>query len=182
MTCTPASDSVLGFRRQAELPHRVRLLFQPAEELAQGRLDARCRRHRWANALFGVHVVPNLPGGSVGIRRGCLTAAAGELEIQIQGEGGHGARPHQAVDAIWLAARVVTELQQAISRRLDALQPVVISFGRVDGGRAFNVIADRVRLLGTVRCLDLDLHGRLPADRRHRPGDLPQWRRRSGGE
>ena len=114
------------------------------------------------SALFGVHVVPNLPGGSVGIRRGCLTAAAGELEIQIQGEGGHGARPHQAVDAIWLAARVVTELQQAISRRLDALQPVVISFGRVEGGRAFNVIADRVRLLGTVRCLDLELHGRLP--------------------
>ena len=153
---------LLGAR--AELPYRVRLLFQPAEELAQGAVWMRdAGATDGLNALFGVHVVPNLPGGSVGIRRGCLTAAAGELEIQIQGEGGHGARPHQAVDAIWLAARVVTELQQAISRRLDALQPVVISFGRVDGGRAFNVIADRVRLLGTVRCLDLDLHGRLPA-------------------
>ena len=113
-------------------------------------------------ALFGVHVVPNLPAGTVGIRRGCLTAAAGELEIQVQGEGGHGARPHQAVDAIWLAARVITELQQSIARRLDALQPVVISFGRVEGGRAFNVIADRVRLLGTVRCLDVALHDTLP--------------------
>ena len=153
---------LLGARE--ELPFRVRLLFQPAEELAQGAVWMRdAGATDGLNALFGVHVVPNLPGGSVGIRRGCLTAAAGELEIQIQGEGGHGARPHQAVDAIWLAARVVTELQQAISRRLDALQPVVISFGRVEGGRAFNVIADRVRLLGTVRCLDLDLHGRLPA-------------------
>ena len=146
------------------LPRRVRLLFQPAEELAQGAVWMRdAGATEGLDALFGVHVVPNLPGGCVGIRRGCLTAAAGELEIQIHGEGGHGARPHQAVDAIWIAARVVTELQQAISRRLDALQPVVISFGKVEGGRAFNVIADRVRLLGTVRCLDVELHARLPA-------------------
>ena len=80
------------------------------------------------DALYGIHVVPNLPVGTVGIRRGCLTAAAGELEILVQGEGGHGARPHQSVDAVWLAARVITELQQTIARRLDALQPVVISF------------------------------------------------------
>ena len=79
------------------------------------------------------------------------------------GEGGHGARPHQSVDAVWLAARVITELQQTIARRLDALQPVVISFGKVEGGRAFNVIADQVRLLGTVRCLDLQQHAQLPA-------------------
>ena len=147
----------------AELPCRVRLLFQPAEELAQGAVWMRdAGAIEGLQALFGVHVVPNLPAGTVGIRRGCLTAAAGELEIQVQGEGGHGARPHQAVDAIWLAARVITELQQSIARRLDALQPVVISFGRVEGGRAFNVIADRVRLLGTVRCLDVALHDTLP--------------------
>ena len=103
------------------------------------------------NALYGVHVVPNLPVGTVGIRRGCLTAAAGELEIFVQGQGGHGARPHQSVDAVWLAARVITELQQTIARRLDALQPVVISFGKVEGGRAFNVIADQVRAWW-VRC------------------------------
>ena len=147
----------------AELPCRVRLLFQPAEELAQGAVWMRdAGATHGLHALFGVHVVPNLSAGTVGIRRGCLTAAAGELEIQVQGEGGHGARPHQAVDAIWLAARVITELQQSIARRLDALQPVVISFGKVEGGRAFNVIADRVRLLGTVRCLDVQLHATLP--------------------
>ena len=80
----------------------------------------------------------------------------------MQGEGGHGARPHQSVDAVWLAARVITELQQTIAAPLDALQPVVISFGKVEGGRAFNVIADQVRLLGTVRCLDLQQHAQLP--------------------
>ena len=162
-TCTG-----LGVARLlAQEPHlgaRVRLLFQPAEELAQGAVWMRdAGAVEGLDALYGVHVVPNLPVGTVGIRRGCLTAAAGELEILVQGEGGHGARPHQSVDAVWLAARVITELQQTIARRLDALQPVVISFGKVEGGRAFNVIADQVRLLGTVRCLDLQQHAQLPA-------------------
>ncbi len=161
-TCTG-----LGVARLlAALPRvqtRVRLLFQPAEELAQGAVWMReAGATEGLDALFGIHVVSNLPAGIVGIRRGCLTAAAGELEILVRGEGGHGARPHQSVDAIWMAAKVVTELQQAISRRLDALQPVVVSFGKVEGGRAFNVIADQVRLLGTVRCLDLDQHALLP--------------------
>lgn len=149
--------------RQA-LPCGVRLLFQPAEELAQG---ARWMRDDGAleglSALYGVHAFPSIPVGSIGVRSGSLTAAAGELEISVIGEGGHGARPHQSVDAIWIAARVVTGLQEAISRRLDALHPVVLSFGRIEGGKAFNVIADRVRLLGTLRCLDADLHSRLPA-------------------
>ena len=147
-----------------QLMVRVRLLFQPAEETAQGAswmladgaMDG-------VEALFGVHVFPSLAAGSIGVRSGSLTAAAGELEVEVLGEGGHGARPHQSTDAIWIAARVVSGLQEAISRRLDALHPVVVSFGRIEGGKAFNVIADHVRLLGTVRCLDLELHAKLPA-------------------
>ena len=162
-TCTGLGVARL-LAQEPVLAARVRLLFQPAEELAQGAVWMRdAGAVEGLDALYGVHVVPNLPVGTVGIRRGCLTAAAGELEIRVQGEGGHGARPHQSVDAVWLAARVITELQQTIARRLDALQPVVISFGKVEGGRAFNVIADQVRLLGTVRCLDLQQHAQLPA-------------------
>ncbi|KEF41189.1 MAG: hydrolase [Cyanobium sp. CACIAM 14] len=145
------------------LKARVRLLFQPAEETAQGaawmRADGAMEGVR---ALFGVHVFPSLPVGTVGVRSGSLTAAAGELEVEVLGEGGHGARPHQSTDAIWIAARVVSGLQEAISRRLDPLHPVVVSFGRIEGGKAFNVIADHVRLLGTVRCLDLEVHAQLP--------------------
>jgi amidohydrolase len=147
-----------------QLMVRVRLLFQPAEETAQGAAwmlaDGAMDR---VEALFGVHVFPSLAAGSIGVRSGSLTAAAGELEVEVLGEGGHGARPHQSTDAIWIAARVVSGLQEAISRRLDALHPVVVSFGRIEGGKAFNVIADHVRLLGTVRCLDLELHAKLPA-------------------
>jgi amidohydrolase len=145
------------------LTARVRLLFQPAEETAQGAgwmlADGAMRG---VEALFGVHVFPSLEVGSIGVRSGSLTAAAGELEVEVLGEGGHGARPHQSTDAIWIAARVVSGLQEAISRRLDALHPVVVSFGRIEGGKAFNVIADHVRLLGTVRCLDTEVHAELP--------------------
>ncbi|MEB3263244.1 MAG: amidohydrolase [Synechococcus sp.] len=145
------------------LTARVRLLFQPAEETAQGAAWMRADgAMEGVQALFGVHVFPSLPVGTVGVRWGSLTAAAGELEVEVLGEGGHGARPHQSTDAIWIAARVVSGLQEAISRRLDALHPVVVSFGRIEGGKAFNVIADHVRLLGTVRCLDLELHAQLP--------------------
>ena len=146
------------------LSARVRLLFQPAEETAEGAAWMRAEGAMEAvEALFGVHVYPSIPVGSIGVRCGSLTAAAGELEVEVLGEGGHGARPHQSTDAIWIAARVVSGLQEAISRRLDALHPVVVSFGRIEGGKAFNVIADHVRLLGTVRCLDTDVHAQLPA-------------------
>jgi len=147
----------------SRLSGRVRLLFQPAEETAQGAAWMLADgAMEGVDALFGVHVFPSLPVGTIGVRSGSLTAAAGELEVEVLGEGGHGARPHQSTDAIWIAARVVSGLQEAISRRLDALHPVVVSFGRIEGGQAFNVIADHVRLLGTVRCLDLELHTQLP--------------------
>ncbi len=148
---------------QPPLDGGVRLLFQPAEEIAKG---ARWMRSEGAveglDALFGLHVFPELPVGTIGLKSGCLTAAAGELSIDVIGEGGHGARPHQSVDSIWVASRVVSGLQEAIARQLDALTPVVISFGKIQGGRAFNVIADRVTLLGTVRCLDPDFNKTLP--------------------
>ena len=80
------------------------------------------------------------------------------MEIDIIGKGGHGARPHEGTDSIWIAAKVISALQEAISRRLDALKPVVISFGKISGGNAFNVIAERVKILGTVRCLDSQLY------------------------
>jgi len=154
---------VLAAQAPERLTARVRLLFQPAEETAEGAAWMKADGATdGVQALFGVHVFPSLPVGSIGVRSGSLTAAAGELEVEVLGEGGHGARPHQSTDAIWIAARVVSGLQEAISRRLDALHPVVVSFGRIEGGKAFNVIADHVRLLGTVRCLDLDVHAQLP--------------------
>ena len=142
---------------------RIRIIFQPAEEIAQGANWMRAENVlEGVQALFGVHVYPDLSVGKIGIKSGTFTAAAAELEIDIIGNGGHGARPHEGIDSIWIAAKVISGLQEAISRRLDALKPVVISFGKISGGNAFNVIAERVKLLGTVRCLDNNLYDKLP--------------------
>ncbi|AFZ16633.1 M20 family metallopeptidase [Allocoleopsis franciscana] len=147
------------------LPGNTRFLFQPAEEIAQGaNWMVQDGAMNDVSAIFSVHVFPSIPGGSLGIRYGALTAAADDLEIFIMGESGHGARPHEAVDAIWIASQVITTLQQAISRTQNPLRPIVLTIGQISGGRAPNVIADQVRLAGTVRSLHPDTHA-----------DLPQW-------
>ncbi|MBE9056801.1 M20 family metallopeptidase [Sphaerospermopsis sp. LEGE 08334] len=146
-----------------ELGGKIRFLFQPAEEIAQG-ANWMVEDGAMNNvaAILGVHVFPSIPAGSVGIRYGALTAAADDLEIMILGESGHGARPHEAVDAIWIASQVITALQQAISRTQNPLRPVVLSIGKINGGRAANVIADKVQLLGTVRSLHPETRAQLP--------------------
>jgi amidohydrolase len=149
---------------QEYLPGRIRFLFQSAEETAQGA--------SWMVAdgvmdqiagILALHVFPSIAAGQVGIRYGALTAAADDLEISIIGESGHGARPHEAIDAIWIASQVVTTLQQSISRTHNPLRPVVLTFGKIEGGRAPNVIADHVKLLGTVRSLHPETSEMLPA-------------------
>lgn len=147
------------------LPGNTRFLFQPAEEIAQGaNWMVQDGAMNDVSAIFSLHVFPSIPGGSIGIRYGALTAAADDLEIFIMGESGHGARPHEAIDAIWIASQVITTLQQAISRTQNPLRPIVLTIGQISGGRAPNVIADQVRLAGTVRSLHPDTHA-----------DLPQW-------
>lgn len=145
------------------LPGNIRFLFQPAEEIAQGaNWMVRDGAMNDVSAIFSLHVFPSIPAGSVGIRYGVMTAAADDLEIFIMGESGHGARPHEAIDAIWIAAQVITTLQQAISRTQNPLRPMVLTIGQISGGRAPNVIADQVRLAGTVRSLHPDTHAGLP--------------------
>ena len=145
------------------LPGNVRFLFQPAEEIAQGAgWMVQDGAMRDVSAIFGVHVFPSIPARSVGIRYGVLTAAADDLEIFIQGESGHGARPHEAIDAIWIASQAITTLQQAISRTQNPLRPIVLTIGQISGGRAPNVIADQVRMAGTVRSLHRETHANLP--------------------
>ena len=146
-----------------QLPGNIRFLFQPAEEIALGaKWMVKDGAIEGVDAIYGVHVFPSIPARKVGIRYGALTSAADEIEIIIEGESGHGARPHQAIDAVWIAAQIITTLQQAISRTQNTLHPIVLSIGKIEGGRAPNVIADRVKMMGTVRSLHPDNHANLP--------------------
>ncbi len=146
------------------LPGPVRFIFQSAEETAQGAhwmvADGAMDQ---IDAILSLHVFPSIPVGQIGIRYGALTAAADDIELEIQGESGHGARPHESIDAIWIAAQVITALQGAIARTQNALHPVVLTFGKIEGGRAPNIIADRVTLSGTVRSLHPETYRTLPA-------------------
>jgi amidohydrolase len=141
---------------------KIRFIFQSAEEIAQGaNWMVEDGAMQGIEAILSLHVFPSIPVGQVGIRHGALTAAADDLTIEILGESGHGARPHEAVDAIFVAAQVITALQSAIARTQNALQPIVLTLGQISGGRAPNVIADRVKLSGTVRSFLPDSTGVL---------------------
>ena len=145
--------------REAELPGTVRLIFQPAEEGGAG-----CKKMREAGVLdnpsveriFGLHVWPLLPTGTIGSRTGTFLAAAGEVEITIHGKGGHAAMPHHCIDPVVTAAKVITELQTIISRNLDPLDSGVISITTIHGGEAYNVIPETVKLTGTIRALTME--------------------------
>ncbi len=145
------------------LPGNIRFLFQPAEEIAKGAswmVDDGAMKG--ISGIFGVHVFPSIRAPYVGIRYGALTSAMDDLEIIIEGEAGHGARPHQATDAVWIAAQVITALQQGISRMQNPLHPLVLTIGQINGGIAANIIADQVRMVGTVRSLHPECRDNLP--------------------
>lgn len=138
------------------LPGRVRLLFQPAEEVMPGgalslielgALDG-------VERLFGLHCDPSLDVGQVGLREGPITGAADHLEVTLSGSGGHTSRPHLTDDLTFALGKVVTELPAILSRRLDPRAGVSVVWGIVSAGSAHNVIPASGRIGGTVRMLD----------------------------
>lgn len=147
-----AARLLTGLR--AHLRGSVKLLFQPAEETVGGALPmarAGVLEAPAVSAVYGLHVMPRLTTGSVETRAGALNAACDDVEIVVHGKGGHGAYPESGVDAIVCAAQVLSSLQTLVSRNVSPLESAVLSFGVVEGGRAANVICDRVRLRGTLR-------------------------------
>ena len=102
-------------------------------------------------AALGLHLWSTMPVGTIGINRGALMAAVDEFTIELEGPGGHGAMPHQTVDPILAAARVVESLQSVVSREISPFESAVVTIGRIEGGTAFNVIPKTVTLQGTAR-------------------------------
>ncbi len=138
------------------LPGRVRLLFQPAEEvmpggavqlLDDGALDA-------VDRIFALHCDPGVDVGQVGLRLGPLTSAADRVEVRLTGTGGHTSRPHLTGDLTFALAKVTTELPAVLSRRMDPRAGVSVVWGSLHAGAAPNVIPDHGLVSGTVRILD----------------------------
>ena len=132
----------------------VRVIFQPAEEagndsgapamIKEGALEG-------VDAIAGLHVWSQMPAGTFGIRKGPAMASADIWEVVIQGQGGHGAMPHTAIDPTVALAHIISVLQTVVSREIDPLESAVVSVGKVEAGNAPNVIPDKAVVTGNVR-------------------------------
>jgi len=130
----------------------IRFIFQPAEEgfggakymIEDGVLDG-------VDEIYGIHLWNYQPFGEVGVKEGPIMAAADKFSIKVRGVGGHGAAPQGTVDSIIVASQLVQTLQTIVSRNINPIDSAVITIGKINGGNNFNIIADQVDLIGTVR-------------------------------
>jgi len=141
---------------------RVAVIFQPAEEgggggremVADGLMD-----RFGISEVYGMHNWPGMPIGEFGIRVGGIMAATDEFSIEIEGVGGHAARPQNTIDPVMIAAQLISALQTVVSRNVDPLKNAVLSVTVMEAGEAYNVIPRLARLKGTVRTLDPAVRG-----------------------
>ena len=140
---------------RGELPGRVRLIFQPAEEIIPSGAPEVIAAGALTDvaAIYALHCYPQLPAGLVGVRSGPFTAAADTLEVTLTGPGGHTARPHLTVDLVHALGRVIVDVPGLLDRRVDPRAGVSMVWGAVHAGQAFNAIPGEGEIKGTVRIL-----------------------------
>ena len=151
-------------RMRAELRGTVLMLFQPAEEGdpdggrtgALRMLDDGLFASPKPEAIFGLHVMPTIDAGVIGLNIGPAMASADRFTLTVIGQKTHGAYPHTGIDPVPIAAQIVMAFQTIPSRQINAAHPTVVSVGEIKGGNRYNIIADQVQLTGTVRTLAKD--------------------------
>jgi amidohydrolase len=147
--------TTLALQRAGRLPVAWRSVFQPAEETGCGASEMVAQGAvKGVHAILAFHVDPNLPVGQVSITPGPQSAFCQDFVIEVRGRGGHGARPHNTIDPIAVAAQLITLVYQAVPRQTDARDPVVVTIGMIQGGQAANIIPDTVLMKGTIRSFD----------------------------
>ncbi|MDP3487485.1 MAG: amidohydrolase [Bacillota bacterium] len=145
----------------------IKFFFQPAEECApfggaKSLIEAGAMNNPTVDYIYALHLWPDIPFGKVGLKSGPLMSASDRLRIDITGKGGHGAMPHQAVDAVVVASQVVSSLQTIVSRTVDPLDAAVVTIGSLHAGQRYNVIAETAHLDGTVRTQNEAVRKALP--------------------
>ena len=138
-----------------DLPGNVRLLFQPAEEIAEGAKSlVKQGAMEGVDNVFGIHIWSQIPTGKVSCSPGPSFAAADRFIVTFKGRGGHGAMPHDCIDAAVIASSFVMNIQSVISRTIDPQESAVLTVGKMTAGTRFNVIAENAEIEGTIRCFN----------------------------
>ncbi len=155
-------------KRAGDLPAgAVRLLFQPSEEASdEENLSGAARMiadgaMRGVDAVFGLHIGAHLPAGKLYLLPGPMMAGTDTIIGEVRGRSSHAARPEEGIDAVVLAAHVVLACQNGVARRISPVDQGVVTIGRIEGGVAENVLAERVCLRGTIRYFDVRVRERL---------------------
>lgn len=148
---------VLSYFSEHQPKDNLLFFFQPAEESESGgkqSYDLGLFSGKWRpDEFYGLHDNPDLPAGAIGCRMGTLFAGTTEVNIDLNGKGGHAAYPQDANDTVVAAAMLISQIQTVISRSIDPIQSGVITLGKIDGGTIRNVIAGHTRIEGTIRGL-----------------------------
>jgi amidohydrolase len=149
---------------RSELHGKVLLIFQPGEELLPGGaleiIRSEVFQKNLPDAMLGLHILPELKAGVVGFRPGPYMASGDEVYITVKGKGGHAALPHTLIDPVLIASHIVVGLQQVVSRKAPSNIPTVLSFGKITGRGANNVIPNDVEIEGTFRTMDEEWRSR----------------------
>ena len=153
---------------RAILPGTLRVIFQPGEEVPAGEksgalevIKAGALESPEVEEIFGLHVWPELPAGTVGLQPGVTMAAADSFIVEVRGESSHAGEPHKGKDAIFAASSLVVQLKALLGREIPPAEPAAINVGTIHGGASQSVVADLVELSGTLRSLGGDRRERL---------------------
>ena len=181
-TCLIGAATILK-KHEDELPGKIKLIFQPAEEKLPGGasilIKAGVLENPKVDAIYGQHVHPPLQVGKVAMRPGIMMASADEIYLTIKGRGGHAALPQDIIDPILIASHIVVALQQVVSRMCHPSTPCVLSFGKIIGEGATNVIPNAVKIEGTFRTFDEEWRERAligHRKNRHEYGSIHGWK------
>lgn len=151
-----------------ELPGKVRFIFQPAEEIAQGAKEmVKQGAMDGVDNVFGIHIWSQMPTHKVSCTPGPSFASGDFFTVTFKGKGGHGAMPHDCIDAAIVASSFVMNVQTVVSRTIDTQRPAVLTVGRMDVGTRFNVIAENALIEGTVRCFDSETRDHIEKQLQH---------------
>jgi amidohydrolase len=163
---------------KSQIHGRIKLLFQPAEEMVEGaKVMIKEGALEGVDAILGIHLWTGLETGKISIEPGPRMASGDYIRIDIEGRGGHGSLPHQTVDATLMAAAFISNIQTLISREIDPLESVVLSFGEIRSGTRFNVLSGHAELVGTARCFNPEIRKGLAAMiRKHGEGICKSYR------